>query len=139
MIGNRPAKIEADKSGVNLLFHILALFGVEMKQVKRIFQIAERGFLAPAHMIEFLDFLQGKLVGAEICGDAFKDAGGDFHTENAKFHREKRMVFVRKMENGTGRENRIGFSVLYDFTRMACGQNRLNFHIKFPVVREIPR
>ena len=38
MIGNRPAKIEADKSGVNLLFHILAFFGVEMKQVERIFR-----------------------------------------------------------------------------------------------------
>ena len=138
MIGNRPAKIEADKSGINLLFHILALFGVEMKQVERIFQIAERGFLSPAHMIKFLDFLQGKLVGAEIRGDAFKDAGGDFHTENAEFHGKKRVIFVGEMENGTGRENRIRFSVLYDFTRMACGQNRLNFHIKFPVVRQMP-
>ena len=35
MMGNGSAKIEADKAGVNLLFHILALFGMEMKQVKR--------------------------------------------------------------------------------------------------------
>ena len=138
MAGDCPAKIEADKAGVNFLFDILALFGVEMKQVKRIFQIAERGFLIPAHMISFLDFRKGKLVGAKVCSDAFKDAGRDFHAENAEFHGEKWIVLVRKMKRGMGRENRISLSVLYDFTRPARGQNRLNLRVKLPVVREIP-
>ena len=138
MAGDCPAKIEADKAGVNFLFDILALFGVEMKKVKRIFQIAERGFLIPAHMINFLDFGKGKLVGAKVRGDAFKDAGRDFHAENAEFHGEKGIVFVGKMKRGMGRENRISLSVLYDFTRPARGQNRLNLRVKLPVVREIP-
>ena len=76
VMGNRSAKIEADKAGVNLLFHILTLFGVEMKKVKGVFQIAERGFLSPAHIIEFLDFLKGKLVGGKVCIRSFMGKKG---------------------------------------------------------------
>ena len=48
------------------------LLGVETKKVKRIFQIAERVFLIPAHMINFLDFLDsGKFVAiGEVVSDS---------------------------------------------------------------------
>ena len=46
------------------------LFCVKMEQSQGIFQITERGFNAPTHIIQTLNFLNGKRIFIKVCNNS---------------------------------------------------------------------
>ena len=55
---NQFSKVVHDEAGKDLLVDVLRLLCVEMEEADGIFQLTERGFNAPAHSIEFFQFIR---------------------------------------------------------------------------------
>lgn len=69
--GNQFREVVHDKTSKDFLKDVVHLFCVEMKQSDRIFQISERGLDAPAHSIEFFNFIGRESIGRQICDNGF--------------------------------------------------------------------
>lgn len=83
-LGNHLTEVVLGELCKDFLVDEVHLFCVKMEQSQGIFQITERGFNSPAHIIQTLDFLNGKRIFIKGCNNSFAGGFRNRETHNSE-------------------------------------------------------
>ena len=90
------AEVVHNETGKDFLPNVLHFFSVKTEQTKGIFELAERGFDAPALVVEGFDLIGGEADLVEICDDGLEAVVGNTKADNAKAQSEETVIVKRK-------------------------------------------
>lgn len=119
--GNQFGKVVHDKSGKDFLVNVLHFFSVKMQQANCVFELPERGFNAPAHSIELLEFMGREISGIQIGNHGFKGIICDFEAHDSEEEIVKHrwimlaVLFGKEVKTLAGRNRSIYFGVTTDY------------------------
>ena len=83
-VGNDQfAKVVHNKAGKDFLVDILHFFGMKVEQTDGVFQMAERRFNVPSHMIKIFYIDGCERTRIEICDQGFTMSIGETETNDA--------------------------------------------------------
>ena len=80
--GYRLTEVVDDQPRPGFLFHVFAQFGVEVKKVNRVFELPERGFLAPPEVVEFLDYCWWEFITIQVGSQILKNPIRNFDAQD---------------------------------------------------------
>ena len=83
-LGNHLSEVVHGELCKDFLVDEVHLFCVKMEQSQGIFQNTERGFNSPAHIIQTLDFLNGKRIFIKGCNNSFACGFRNRETHNTE-------------------------------------------------------
>lgn len=96
------SKVVHDEAGKDFLEDELHLFRVKGEQAQGVFELAERGFNAPAHGVELFQFGRRELIGVEVGNDRFIRIFRNFKAGDTEVY------FIEQGAAAAGQELKIG-------------------------------
>ena len=104
---------------------------MEMSQTNRVFQFSERGFNAPAHMVQSFDVIYREFFCRKVRNDTFKSIVRDWKTNDTHcYFIEPMMMQINKIECCMFRNNTIFFQFCFYRICLFFGQYSANHYIE---------
>ena len=90
------AEVVHDETGKDFLPNVLHFFSVKAEQTKGIFELAERGFDAPALVVEGLDLIGREAALVEICDDGLEAVVRNAKADDSEIQGKETVIVKRK-------------------------------------------